>query len=41
MDLIDIEPDEWEIELIKKFDLEALKAYAKEAERQKKSSGKK
>lgn len=41
MDLINIEPYEWEIDLIKKFDSEALKAYAKEAERQKNSSGKK
>lgn len=41
MDLIDIEPNDWEIELIKKFDLEALKAYSREAQRQKNSSGKK
>lgn len=41
MDLIDIEPSDWEVELIKKFDLEALKAYAKEADRQKNAASKK
>lgn len=30
-DLIDIRPEEWEIMLIKRFDNEALIAYAKEA----------
>lgn len=37
-----IVPDEWEVDLIRRFDREALIAYAKEAEReQKKSNSKK
>lgn len=35
-DLLDIKPEEWELTLIKRFDNEALSAYAKEAEAAKK-----
>jgi hypothetical protein len=40
-DLIDMKPDDWEITLIKSFDNEAMKAYAKEAEAERKKSTKK
>jgi len=40
-DLIDIKPDDWEITLIKSFDNEALSAYAKEAEAERKKASKK
>ena len=40
-DLMDIQPEEWEVNLIKSFDNEALQAYAKEAEAERKKSSKK
>lgn len=40
-DLLWITPEEWEVNLIKRFDHEALAAYAKEAEREQKKSQKK
>lgn len=40
-DLMDIQPEEWEVNLIKSFDNEALQAYAKEAEAERKKSTKK
>jgi hypothetical protein len=40
-DLIDIKPEEWEVTLIKLFDNEALSAYAKEAEAERKKASKK
>jgi hypothetical protein len=40
-DLIGVLPEEWEVNLIKRFDYEALAAYAKEAERERKKSSKK
>jgi hypothetical protein len=40
-DLIDLQPEDWEINLIKLFDNEALAAYAKEAEAERKRSSKK
>jgi hypothetical protein len=39
--LIDLQPDEWEVTLIKLFDNEALQAYAKEAEAERKKAAKK
>lgn len=39
--LINIEPEEWEIDLIKKFDSEALKAFSKQAESEKQKQQKK
>lgn len=38
---MDLQPEEWEINLIKLFDNEALQAYAKEAEAERKKSNKK
>lgn len=38
---MDIQPEEWEVNLIKSFDNEALQAYAKEAEAERKKSNKK
>ena len=40
-DLIDMKPDDWELTLIKSFDNEALIAYAKEAEEERKKNTKK
>lgn len=40
-DLMDIKPDEWEINLIRLFDNEALQAFAKEAEAERKKNTKK
>lgn len=40
-DLMQIEPEEWEVTLIKLFDNEALQAYAKEAEAERKKNTKK
>ena len=40
-DLIDLKPDDWEVNLIKLFDNEAMKAYAKEAEAERKKNTKK
>jgi hypothetical protein len=40
-DLIDLKPDDWEVNLIKLFDNEALSAYAKEAEAERKKNTKK
>lgn len=40
-DLTNIVPEDWELNLIKRFDHEALTAYAKEAEREQKKSQKK
>jgi hypothetical protein len=39
--LIDLKPDDWEVNLIKLFDNEAMKAYAKEAEAERKKNTKK
>jgi hypothetical protein len=39
--LIGIEIEEWELELIKRFDIEALNSYAKEAELERKKASKK
>ena len=41
VDLIGIEIEEWELELIKRFDHEALNSYAKEAELERKKASKK
>ena len=40
-DLIDVQPEDWEVTLIKLFDNEALSVYAKEAEAERKKSSKK
>lgn len=40
-DLMEIQPEDWEVNLIKLFDNEALQAYAKEAEAERKKSSKK
>jgi hypothetical protein len=40
-DLIDIKVEEWEVTLIKLFDNEALSAFAKEAEAERKKASKK
>lgn len=40
-DLIDLQPEEWEVTLIKLLDNEALAAYAKEAELERKKNSKK
>lgn len=40
-DLIDIKPEDWEVTLIKLFDNEALSAYTKEAEAERKKASKK
>lgn len=40
-DLIEVQPEDWEVTLIKLFDNEALSAYAKEAETERKKSSKK
>ena len=34
-DLIEIKPEDWELELLKKFDASALSAFAKQAETEK------
>jgi hypothetical protein len=39
--LIDLQPEEWEVTLIKLLDNEALTAYAKEAELERKKASKK
>lgn len=38
---MDLTPEDWEVNLIKLFDNEALQAYAKEAEAERKKSTKK
>lgn len=38
---MDIQPDDWEVNLIKLFDNEALQAYTKEAEAERKKNNKK
>lgn len=41
LDLINIEIEDWELNLIKKFDNEAMLSYAKEAEAERKKASKK
>lgn len=40
-DLIELQPEEWEVNLIRLFDNQALEAYSKEAEAERKKSTKK